>query len=416
MKDLKEIVACVLDYGLFVENAVQLSETYKHIFYYNPSWKNSFPSSKDLTIGEGFDNITVIKDFWDYKKYFDLCIFPDIYQGDLQEELKSQGIPTWGMGKLERLERDRFYARDWQREMGLPTQKTDKIIGVEGLKKLPKDSHIKLSEYRDDAESFKQLGNPQMNTFFDSLNLMMGHKKETYEFMVEEHIEGIEPGVDIYTVDGRYPSIGMFGFEVKDCCYGGKMARVDNFPPPLKKVDDALKELFTQARTRGQFSTEVKIDKKRQGYLLDFTARLGYPPAQGQMEIIGNLPEIIWNGANGILTEPKIKARYMVEVMMSSDFAPKGELAFEFPEKIRKFVKIANVSKHEGIYYYIPNKNSKAESVGAVIGLGNTLEEAMEHCKKNAEQVKAFQLEIDIGSLDKLKEETEKAKSFGINF
>ena len=69
MKDTKDVVCCFVEYGLFNELAVQASEHFKHVFYYNPSWKNAFPSSKDITISEGFDNITVIKDFWNYKKY-----------------------------------------------------------------------------------------------------------------------------------------------------------------------------------------------------------------------------------------------------------------------------------------------------------------------------------------------------------
>jgi hypothetical protein len=144
--------------------------------------------------------------------------------------------------------------------------------------------------------------------------------------------------------------------------------------------------------------------------------RNGNPPFQSEMEIISNLPEIAWAGACGELVQPKIKARYCAQVTMSSEFASTSEVAFEFPESIRKFVKIKNVAKNNGIYYYIPNKGSKIESIGSIIGLGNTLDEAIEQCKKNVEQVKAFHLEVDTHALDEGKAETDKSKDFGISF
>jgi hypothetical protein len=768
MKDLSDVVCCFSEYGLFNELAVQASQVFKHVFYYNPSWKNAFPSSKDITISSGFDNITVIKDFWDYKKYIDFYWYPDIYDGDTQAELRSQRIPVWGSGKTEWLERDRFRTTEWMKSVGLPTPERKEIIGIDELRKLPKGWHIKLDEFRDDSETFKKLGDPTMDAYWDALSLTLGHRKNTYRFMAEKNIpDAVEFGADIYTVDGQLPTYGLWGLEVKGCGYVGKISKVDSLPMPLKKVNEKLSEVFKEEEMKGAFSTEVRITKDRKGYLIDpcfsedteiltnkgwkyfwqldkteevatletktkkivyqlpvdylvqrydgemisisnrvktieklvtpnhgvwrtdakkkklfveradsltsrgfiprtgiwegespeyfelpkyykkwlsgkknhlikekicepvkipivdwlkfigyylsegsshgkgwalnvsqykykekmfedlkklpfgvtkskagiiihsvqlsyymgqfglcsekfvpdfikrlnpnlirifleafklgdgsvhgtqniyFTTskrladdiqelifkagglsnittnrtagtiakicgkeykrrfdsyiisesgkckdywfettnrkklyinkieyhgfvydvtvpnhtvyvrrngkpfwssncmRFGNPPAQSEMEIIGNLPEIAWAGACGELVQPKIKARYCAQVTMSSEFASTSEVAFEFPESIRKFVKIKNVAKNDGIYYYIPNKGSKIESIGSIIGLGNTLDEAIEQCKKNVEQVKAFHLEVDTHALDEGKAETDKSKDFGISF
>lgn len=416
MKDTKDVVCGFCDFGLFVENAVQASNKYKHIFYYNPAWRSPFPSSRDLTIGTGYENITVIQNFWDYKKYFDLVIVPDVYMYDIQSELRSQNIPVWGMGSVEWLENDRFKMDAWLKKMNLPTPKREKKIGVESLRNVAKGSHIKINQWREDAETFKKFGNPQMSSYFDQLNFYLGHRKNNYEFMIEDHIDGVEFGSDIYTVDGKYPSKALYGIEIKGSCYTGKISTLDSFPFSLKKINDALSILFRHEKTRGNFSTEVRNDKNKMGYLNDFTARLGNPPSQAQMEIISNQPEIAWAGANGELVEPVTTAKYCAQATMTSEFASKSEVAFEIPEKIKRFVKIKNVAKFEGVYYYIPNKGSKIETVGAVVGLGSTLDEAIKNCKDNASQVKAFNLEIDTYALNEAKEEIIKARKYGIYF
>jgi hypothetical protein len=343
--------------------------------------------------------------------------FPDIYQGDIQEELKSQGIPVWGSGNTEWLERDRFRCTDWQESVGLPTPERKEIIGIDGLRELGEDWHIKLDEFRDDAETFKKLGTLTMDSFFDALSLTLGHRKDTYRFMAEKSIpDAYEYGSDIYTVNGLLPKYGLYGMEEKGCGYAGKIAKTDSLALPLKKVNDALCKVFEQERMKGPFSTEVRITKKREGFLIDPCMRNGNPPHQSQMMIIGNEPEIAWTGANGELTEPKIMARYCAQATMMSEFAAQGEVAFEIPDKSKKWIKIKNVAKHDGIYYYIPNKGSRIETVGSVVGIGNTLQSAIDECKKHAKDVKAFQLEIDLGSLDTLIKKTEESKSYGITF
>lgn len=416
IKETKDVVCMFVDSGLFAEIAVQASNHFKHLYFYNPSQINPFPSSKDVTIGTGFENITVIQNFEDYKGSCDLFWYPDIFQGAQQEELKSQGFPVWGLGETEWLERDRFKANEWQKKSGLPTPERIKVVGIDEARKLPKGWHLKINDFRDDAETFKKLGNPLMESFWDKLSLTLGHRKNTYEFMAEKDIpDAVEAGVDIYTVNGKYPKFGLCGIEEKGAGYAGKITLLDGLPPSLKKVNDELKKVFTEEKTKTNFSTEVRVTEDQNGYLIDPCMRLGNPPHQSEMEIIGNMPEIAWAGANGDLVEPEIKARYCAQTTMTSEFAEEGEIAFEIPEKIKQFVKIKNVCKNDGTYYFIQNKGSKINTVGSIIGLGNTLDEAIKNCKENASQVKAFGLEIDIYALDDLKKEIIKSYKYGIN-
>jgi hypothetical protein len=42
-------------------------------------------------VGEGFEGIERIHDFFDYVDEADIFIFPDVYDGDLQRYLEAQG-------------------------------------------------------------------------------------------------------------------------------------------------------------------------------------------------------------------------------------------------------------------------------------------------------------------------------------
>ncbi len=93
-------------------------------------------------------------------------------------------------------------------------------------------------------------------------------------------------------------------------------------------------------------------------YSLDQTMRLPNPPYQLHLEMLSNLGEIIYYGAQGKVIVPKIKAKY-----------------------------------------------------GAVAGIGNTPEEAIESCKKHADKVKGDSVEIDVNAAEDAYEEL---KEYGI--
>jgi len=70
--------------------------------------------------------------------------FPDVYDGDVQEELKAQRIPVWGSGKTEWLERDRFRTTEWMQSVGLPTPKERKLLALTNLENFQRAGILNL--------------------------------------------------------------------------------------------------------------------------------------------------------------------------------------------------------------------------------------------------------------------------------
>src|SRR6266404_6489108 len=86
MKEAKDVTACVVDHGLFIELAVRLSREYKRVLYYSP-WEGGFPHLENCVLGDGYGEIERCNDIWAYKTHIDLFVFPDLLHSGLQLEL-----------------------------------------------------------------------------------------------------------------------------------------------------------------------------------------------------------------------------------------------------------------------------------------------------------------------------------------
>jgi hypothetical protein len=87
----------------------------------------------------------------------------------------------------------------------------------------------------------------------------------------------------------------------------------------------------------------------------------------------------------------------------------------DFPEKIRNFVKIKNLYKQNDTYYCVPLGHNMTD-IGAVIGLGNTLEEAIKQATDNAKQIEGYMINIKTGSIDEAQKIIADAENIGIKF
>ena len=412
IKNIKDIIVCVVDFGFFVPLAEKLTEYFNKV-YYCFYLKSGYPKEMHNRVGTGIPNVIMIKDYHAYINEVDLFIFPDCYGSEDAEYLRSLGKLVWG-GGASWLERDRFKTREWQKTEKMPVPETEKIIGIDNLKTIGGEKFIKISETRGSMETVKHYDNIRSEQRFDSLKVEFGAHKDLMEFMVETKINGIEVGYDGYTVDGKFPATSLFGYEIKDEGYAGKFINYDMLCEPLKYTNKKLSAVFEKENVRGFFSTEVRIDKNRKGYLIDPTMRCPNPPYQIYLENIENLGEIIYYGSQGILVNPKIKFKYGVVAIMNSAFAEKNSLAFKIKEDSEKWVKIMNMCIVGGVRYSLPIYG--LDEIGAVIGLGHTLEHAITECKKHAEEVNADSLEIEIASLDKVFDTIKEGRKYGVMF
>lgn len=419
--DLKQKTVLVFDYGLFHCVAERLARDFGRVLYYVP-WKGAFPKSSTILIGKGFDNVERIpdsdrkKDFWDYIDEVDLFVFPDLLDSDLQEHLRDMGKRVWGSGRADRLETDRLMFRKLQEKLKMPTPKYEVIKGMQALKEFlmdTEDVYVKVSVWRGDIETFHHDNYVISAPYLEDLEYHLGPKKETMEFIVEYPVKGVEIGYDGISIDGKFPEITAYGYEEKGRAYIGKIAKYEDLPEALKTTNEKLSSTFKEMGLRGFYSNEIRIGKDKIPYLVDPCVRCASPPTEVMVEAYSNFSEILWHGAGGQLVVPKPTGKYLALARICSPYAEKDYTTIEYPDSMAKQVKLRNATVCDDGIYIIPYG---ADTIGSLVGIGQTIDEAIEKVKKNSDKVKAIRVEIYSDAFDKIKETISEGKKYGINF
>lgn len=417
--NLSEKTVLVLDFGNQVAVAQRLSRDFGKVLYYIPSVINGFEDHKSKDIGRGVEGITKITDWEEYKDEIDLFVFTDIYMNGLQERLRIEGKAVFGSGKCAEMEKDRVAFKELLKDLDLPVNEYDSAEGVpeltEKLKSI-EDKYIK-SRLRGDMETFhhQNFVLSKMELKRMSHDLGVYDKQETY--VIESPIDAIgEIGYDGFCIDGSYPEISCNGIEIKDVGYLGKMIRYSNLP---KQVTDSLNKLapiFQSYGYKGALSTEIRIDKDKVGYFIDPTMRFPEPNTSLIMEMYDNFSEIIWDVAHGVIPKIKSKFEWGVELIIKSEMSRTEPVAIQFPEEYSKFIKIKNlVVDVDGVHYFTPNNIELCE-IGAVIGFGRTMNEAIKMATEIAETVKGFDIKINTDCIESAKSQISELKNNGIYF
>lgn len=407
MPNLKSKTCMVVDNGIFVEMSRRLADDFGRVLYFSP-WSSGYPTSRGLLIGAGDDKIERVKDMWLHIDEVDLFVFPDVYEGGLQTHLASLGKRVWGCRLGSELELDRVKAKEIMKKAGIEVGPYKVITGLDGLRKHLKsndDQFIKISSTRGDMETFHSPTYEKIEPRLDELEHSLGAKKKIMEFIVEKGIpDAIEAGYDGYTIDGKFPKGAIIGIEVKDKAYVGRTMRYSELPDPVRNVNDKLSPALKRYGYRGLWSTEIRCTEDGHAYPIDFTARAGSPPSELYQNMITNLAEIMWYGAEGILVEPEYAAQWGAEVLLLSSWADQNWQQITFPKSIRENVKLRNFTVIDGEYYIVPQLCGMPE-IGSVVAMGKTAEEAIAECKRLAEKVEGYQLEKPVEAIDEAVED-----------
>lgn len=407
--NLRSKTMLVIDNGVFPEFARRLADDFGRVLFWAP-WSGGYPVSKGLLIGHGDDKVERIVDPWPYIEddIPDVYFFGDVYEGALQSYLRSQGKRVFGCGRGAELELDRIKAKQIMAQGGVPIGPYKKIIGVSALRKhlkANKNQFVKQDATRGDFETFHAPSYEQIEPRIDELEHSLGAQADIKEFIVEEGIDdAIEGGYDGYSIDGKFPKVGISGIEVKDRAFLGKIMPYRQMPKQVIDVNTSLSGPMKGYQYRGFFSSEVRITKDGKGYPIDLTCRLGSPPSEVYQEMFKNLAEIVWYGSEGILIEPEYEDTWGAEVLMLSDWADKNWLHVEFPDKLRDNVKLRNLCIINDEHYCVPQLCGAPE-VGSVVATGKTAEEAISKVKAICEQVKGYNLEMPVEALDEALED-----------
>lgn len=414
----------IIDNGLFVHIA-QICAEYEETLYWC-EWKRAFPSSDLLMVGDGFENVERVRDLEDALEGDVLPVFTDLYHADLQRRLAREGRPFWGTRDAEILETERDTCREWMEKQGMPVAPWWRVEGVKDLRKLLKEQKNVFVKglMRGDFETFHHDEYKLTEPMLDELEHKLGPKKNDEVFIVETPVEDedgspcVEVGFDGWTIDGEYPETAIVGFEIKDSGYIGAVMPYAEIGKPVRYINEYLRPFFAKRKARGFFSTEVrckKVGEQVLPYLIDPCLRCGSPCSEGYADAYSNWGHILTGGAAGRIVKPDSNFNYNCELIIYSDWAKENPLAIHVPEEFRDAVKL-HYAYQDGETLWVLPIQPGIQQVGAVVGSGDSIEEAVQTAVAISREVKGVEVKFEYGSIDAALKEIRKGIELGIPF
>jgi hypothetical protein len=393
--------------------ALKLAETFKRVIYQHPPAIKGFPDLNSSIIGDGFENLETVEEFWPMLDEISLFVFPDIGQSKLQEYLESQGKAVWGSRSGDSLEINRQKFNRVLGDLGLPVAKHVVIKGLTNLRLHLRDltdKYIKVSKYRGTCETQHWRDYDLDSGWLDALAVKLGPAQDLLPFLVFDPIDAtVEVGGDTYCVDGQWPSLMLHGLEAKDRCYFGAVTEFDAMPDELKGIMEAFSPVLAKDRYRNQWSMET-----RDGRFTDATCRGGLPSTASQLNTWENFADIIWRGANGELVEPVPKYNFSVECILTLKSKPHEWGKIRVPKELAGAVQFAACCEIDGAICFPPDGHSDND-VGWLVAGGDTMEEAIDEMNRLAGLLPDG-LEAATMDLVSLIESMHKAEDAGLEF
>lgn len=403
---------------LFASLAERLGRDFGKVYLYIP-YAGSFPTMNHGMVGYGLDNVELVSDvFGPHFDKVDLFVFPDLGHAAMQVQLETMGKRVWGNRNAEELEQHRELCKEQMEKLGLPVHPWKVCQGITALRshlKANANQHVKIDRWRGVTETFFSPSYEVVETKLNEIAHTLGAFGEMLEFICEDDLpDRVEVGVDTYCIDGRYPDNTLFGLEIKDAGYIGQMVKWEEIPEPLRRWNEAFAPLFARYGARGSISNEIRIGKDKEPYMVDATIRAPCPPSELWQEMFTNLAEIMWEGADGKLVEPIPAGKWGVEIILKSPWAEKNWQPVMYPEKYAPQIKLFNCVKVDGTRYVVPQDEDMTE-IGAVVGWGETMEEAIKHAKEAGEAIEGYGIKFSTAAYDKAKEQIEELDALGLS-
>lgn len=406
----------VIDNGLFTELAVRLAREFTKVRS-NVAWEDEFPTLNDRAVGSGLSEVEWIEDPYldEIVDSTDIYVFPDIFHAGDQQLLKRAGKLVWGSNIGDELETKRIEFRHLQEELNMPVPEYEIVIGWTALCDFLKDHghcFIKTtSKIRGSMETKEFWDFEQAQYWLWNLRVKLGCGSERVRFLIEEPIDTpFETGIDTYCVNGQYPKTPMQGIEIK-----GKLilSSAQTKSPTPKPLDDALSLLAPELKRR-QYCNFLSAEF-RGPILTDFCARAPNPGIGVEMEMIGNIGQIIADGVQGKLTEPDFEFEYGIQAAVFHDDDKELWKQFRIPEELRRWFKLMEFCKEGELFQIIP-RPPHGEKIGWLIGVGDSIKAAGEHLMENAELLKKHPFEIKMGELEEAVKQAHEMEKIGFEF
>jgi hypothetical protein len=420
LKPIEDVVCCCVDYGAFICLSDKLSESFKKVYYYSPI-DDEYRNVKDCVIGDGLaregHRIERINEFMSPEiiDEVDLFIFPDIGWAGTQRYLRDVcEKAVWGSMGYDQYElyRTRFLAL--LEQLGLPVIPWKKIVGLSKLAdhlKTVKNKWVKINRFRENMETWHHLDWNHSQRKMEELAIEFGGVKEKVIFVVQDHIETDgEIGYDGWNVFGQYPTESFMGYEKKNELYLGCKVAYKDLPESVRVVNEAIAASLEEFGYANFIATEIR-EKDGKPYFIDPTPRLPGQTGEQLLETCTNLAEVIWKGANGELIKPEFKYDFAVEATIHYTDNPDIWKTIYVPKEVERWTKLYHYCIVDGVYQFPPGKN---DELGVLLGVGKTIEAAVNHLKKNLEILKDEPICVRMGEMGELLNEAKQAQKTGI--
>ncbi len=410
--------ALVCTHGLFISQAQRLARDFRVLLYTPGAEATSFPSMNIGLIGSGLPDVERVDSiFGDHFDSVDLFVFPDIYFADEQLYLESIGKKVWGSRRGEELELYRDLCKKAMERLGLPVQPWKKLVGISALREYlgtHDNQYVKINRWRGNFETFKSVSGELSEVKLDEIAHQLGGFQEIAEFVVEDELpDCVEVGVDTFCIDGKYPNASLVGIEVKDLGYVGRFVEWDKIPEPIRRWNDKMAPILAKYGYRGWVSNEIRIGTDLVPYMIDMTARSPSPPSELYQEFYTNFPQIIEAGARGEVVDPIPAGEYGVQVLLKSAWAEKNWQPVQYPDEFAQQIKLFNAVDVDGRHFVVP-QDEELQEIGAVVGWGDTLQEAIDHMQAAADSIEGFGIQVPMGAIDKAQTQMDELTEMGL--
>lgn len=392
--------------GLSVDAARKVGQEGHTVYYYVP-WQSAYSRFQDYAPGCGIPEITKVMDWAPHVDEVDCIVFPDVGMGELADWLRHKGYLVFGAGKGEEMEQDRILSTKVMEELGIKYPKTYNVNGIdEALQTLGTiigqktetnqnatgKAFVKFNVWRGSVDSFPAANLKEANYMFDEVRANIGPYSSSMPICIQETVEGIETGADLFFNGEEFIMPGMWGFEDG----GNYIGYVTDDMGIFKNDLDRAAKYLRSVNYRGAFSFECIFDGK-DCYWIDWTCRFPMPLGLMYCTFMENMGAFILGVATGNQkTVPLPVGEYLACMQLQSENALERYL----PLKGGKDTKFMHYMMEKDESFAVPG----ISLLGICSAKGDSFAACQEGIVKEAKDLNIFFLIKDEGFLSKIKE------------
>ena len=417
----------VIDSYFLLDQILRFVEDGHEVYFYNILGSTGKSLLEEVEIYYGLDKY--FKRVDDYGKVIDkvdLVYFTDMFFPDLANKLKEDGIPVYGpTPELTKMEDIREYGHDEMEKLGIRVPEAEVIEGLENLQKYLNrrkgKTVIKLdSRYRGNAETFIVEGYEDALLQLSSSNL--GPFLKDMKFFVQEFIEGVEIGADMFI--SRDKMVLPYGYTLEIKLEGGCKGNIGIWSYKEGSIREFFSKILPKTKKddyRCNISYEAILTKEGP-YILEPTTRNPYPVFDLYSRFIENYSEVIYGVASGkpvdVIYDKKKPIMGQVILFVGKNVSDWVNVEIEEGDPFKEGITMKDgfgfarvMVKDDG--YWIPPGEKQAITLNVS---GSNVDEVIEKCKYYIDKISATNLHYFPKVFREMKRRVEELEEYDKDF